>query len=153
MCIRDSCRIAGEERCQFGATQHSAHLLPASITPSDEVILSGRFPWWLPQGLDHNFLLQPMGPSYLERQLLSSQDGGSSIYPHPALEVGLSGLCCPAVGYKQSSLLISRWEKSEQLLGWCPCQLASGSMREKASSHHRWEIRWASLGSPHSLSA
>lgn len=37
------CRIAGEERCQFGATQHGAHLLPASITPPGEVILSGRF--------------------------------------------------------------------------------------------------------------
>lgn len=79
-----------------------------------------------------------------------------------ALRVG--GLCllppCPGRwdsldtgGCKQSLLLIFWWEKSDQLLGWCPCQLASGDTREKASSHHGWEIRQASLGSPHSLSA
>lgn len=59
-------------------------------------------------------------------------------------EVGLSGLCCPSCGMQAelpAHFLVGK--KSDQLLGWCPCQLASGDMREKTSSLHSLEIRQA----------
>lgn len=89
----------------------------------------------------------------MERQLLSSLGGRPLSTSTVPGTVGLSGHCCPVAGCKQSSLINSWWEKSDQLLGQCPHQLASGDMKEKALSHHSWKIRQASLGSPHSLSA
>lgn len=92
ICAQRHCRIAGEERCQFGATQHGAQPLPASITPPGEVILPKRFPWWLPQGPDHSFLVQPRGSSHLERRVLSPLDEMLLTTSILSWKAGLSGL-------------------------------------------------------------